>query len=129
MIYLHNMLKNLLALCLLGAPLTATAEGPAVILGSPESYCKTLCFVKIPFTITHFQSTQKMGLVLCDIEAEVRTRLPVHNGELRSKLMHASPTGVFRNSAGTFNGEVDMDTGIRKEHFVSALIKSARCHP
>lgn len=108
--------------------MTAAAESPAVILGSPESDCKALCFVKIPFTITHFQSTQKMGLVLCDIKAEVSTRLLVHNDELRSKLIHASPIGVFRNLAGTFSGEVDMDTGIRKEHFVNARIRSASCH-
>lgn len=122
------MLKKLLSLCLLCAPLTAMAESPAVILGPPENYCKALCFVKIPFTIPHLQSTQKTGLVLCDIEAEVSTRLPVHNGALRNKLMHASPIGVFRNSAGAFSGEVDMDTGIRKEHFISARIKSASCH-
>lgn len=115
-------------LCLLLMPGLAVAETPVVTLGTPESYCKGRCFVRITFTITHFQSAQKMGRVLCDIEAEVSTRLPVHNGELRSKLIHASPTGVFRNSAGIFSGEVDMDTGIRREHFVGASVKSASCH-
>ncbi len=122
------MFKKLLLPCLLYFPLPALADTPVVSMGTAETYCVVHCYLKVPFTITHFQSAQKMGRVLCELDAQVSARLPVYNGELRSKMVHASPTGVFKNTNGVFSGEVEMDTGIRKEHFDSAHLKSASCH-
>lgn len=122
------MVKKFALLCSLCLPLSALAETPVVTLGKAEAYCVVYCYLKVPFTITHFQSNQKMGRVLCEFDAEVRARLPVYNGELRSKLVHGSPTGIFRNLGGRFSGEAEMDTGIRMEHFDSAHLKSATCH-
>lgn len=123
-----SALEKMALLCLTLMSVAAKAETPVITLGTAETYCVVYCYVKVPFTITHFQSAQKMGRVLCEFDAEVRARLPVYNGEMRSKIVHASPTGIFKNTAGVFSGEAEMDTGIRKEHFVSARLKNASCH-
>jgi hypothetical protein len=111
----------------LSAPALANAT-PVINLGTPENYCVVSCYIRVPFTIANYESTRKMGMVFCDLEAEVDSRLPVYNGETRTKTMQASPVGVFKNTNGIFNGAAELDTGISKHYFVGARLKSARCH-
>ena len=112
---------------LLCAPALAAAT-PVVTLGTPASYCVVFCYMRVPFTISGLATPPKIGRVLCEVDAEVTARLPVYNGEPRSKDLHASPIGVFRSNADSVSGDVEIDTGIRKEYFVGARLKAATCH-
>lgn len=102
---------------------------PTIILGTPENYCVVFCYIRVPFTITQYESTHESGRVFCDFDADVTSQLPIFNGEPRTKNMRASAIGIFTNTAGVFKGEAEMDTGIRKKYFVDAKLNSARCHP
>ena len=106
----------------------ALAAAPVVSLGTPVSYCVVYCYIKVPFTVGGLATPPRTGRVLCEMDAAVTARLPVYNREARSKDLHASPIGVFRSNANLVSGEVEIDTGIRKEYFVGARLKAATCH-
>ncbi len=107
----------------------ALAEAaPEVILGTPENYCVTYCYIRIPFQVTDFDPAHRTGRIFCEFEAEVSAKLPVHAGEVKTKYVQASPIGVFSNKDGAGIGDVEMDTGIIKDYFVDAKIKHVSCH-
>jgi len=117
------LLTVLLALC------AGMAEAaPTVTLGKDDNYCVVYCYVRVPFTITNLESTHHTGRIFCDLESVVTAKLPVYNGEARSKIVQASTIGVFAIAPGEIKGSVEMDTGIRKAYFVDGKIKNARCH-
>lgn len=101
---------------------------PAVIMGTPENYCVTYCYIRIPFQVTGYDPNRRTGRLFCDLEAEVSARLPVNAGATQTKYMQASAIGVFTNKNGAAVGDVEMDTGVIKNYFVAAKIKSVHCH-
>jgi hypothetical protein len=115
-------------LCLLFVGAKVAAAAPAINLGTPENYCVTYCYVRVPFTVANLDPSRQIGRVFCEFDVEVTARLPVYNGEAKSKDLHASPIGVFRNDAGTGKGDVEMSTGIIKAYFLGAKVKSLNCH-
>lgn len=122
------MLKiRLLSLLLLLISGAANAI-PLVIVGKSDDYCVTFCYIRIAFTITNYESARKVGMIYCDVDAEVSAVLVANDGETRIKKIHESPIGVFKNVAGEINGAVEIDTGIRKLSFRSSKVKSASCH-
>jgi hypothetical protein len=101
---------------------------PVIELGTPENYCVVYCYIRVPFSISNYNSQLKMGRVFCDFDAEVTAELPIYNGEARTKSIQASPIGVFKNDMGKVTGDVEISTGINKKYFLGAKIKSVRCH-
>ena len=101
---------------------------PTIELGAPDNYCVVYCYIRVPFTIANYDTSHKMGRVFCDFDAEVTARLPIYNGEARTKNMQASPIGVFKNDSGKATGDVEMSTGIIKQYFVGAKVKNVHCH-
>lgn len=124
---MSTCLKVLLWILLLAGGRAANAA-PVIELGIPDNYCVVYCYIRVPFTITNYDTTHKMGRVFCDFDAEVTAELPVYNGEARTKNIQASLIGVFKNNTGTATGDVEMNTGINKKYFVGAKVKSVRCH-
>jgi len=120
-------LKILLWIVLL-AVADAAHAAPVIELGTPNNYCVVYCYIRVPFTISNYDTSHKMGRVFCEFDAEVMAKLPVYNGETRTKGLQASPIGVFKNETGTATGDVEMSTGILKQYFVGAKVKSVRCH-
>ena len=111
---------------LVGAEVANAA--PVIELGKPDNYCVVYCYIRVPFTITNYEATNKIGRVFCDFDAEVTAQLPIYNGEARTKNIQASPIGVFKSDAGKATGDVEMSTGIVKKYFVGAKVKSVHCH-
>jgi hypothetical protein len=122
-----NKSRVLLALMLL-ANVGLAAAAPEVIMGTPENYCVTYCYIRIPFQVTGYDPAHRTGRLFCDLEAVVSARLPVNAGEVKTKLVQASPVGVFTSKSGAAVGDVEMDTGVIKNYFVDAKIKSVHCH-
>jgi len=120
-------LKTLLWVLLIMAGRTAEAA-PVIELGTPNNYCVVYCYIRVPFTITNYDISHKMGRVFCDFDADVTAQLPIYNGETKTKSMQASPIGVFKNETGKVTGDVEMSTGIVKKYFVDAKVKSVQCH-
>jgi hypothetical protein len=114
------------ALLIMGADSAIAA--PVVELGTPDNYCVVYCYIRVPFTITNYDASHKMGRVFCNFDAEVTAKLPIYNGEARTKSMQASTIGVFKNETGKVTGDVEMSTGIIKQYFVGAKINSIHCH-
>jgi hypothetical protein len=106
----------------------APSTTPVIELGTPNNYCVVYCYIRVPFTITNYDVTHKMGRIFCEFDAEVTARLPVYNGEARTKSIQASPIGVFKNEAGKATGDVEMSTGIIKKYFEGAKVKNLHCH-
>jgi hypothetical protein len=106
----------------------AAGDAPAIALGKPESYCVTYCYVRMLFTVANYDPAHKMGRIFCDLDADVTARLPVYNGEARTKDVQAEVIGVFKNDAGGAKGDVEMNTGIAVKYFIGAKLKSANCH-
>ncbi len=106
----------------------AVNAAPVIELGKPDNYCVVYCYLRVPFTITDYDVTPKIGRVFCDFDAEVTAQLPIYHGEARTKNIHASPIGVFKRDAGKVTGNVEMSTGIIKKYFVGAKVKSVHCH-
>ncbi len=121
------MLRVLLWALLLTGEGAANAT-PVIEQGTPETYCVVYCYIRAPFTIANYDATHKIGRVFCDFDAEVTARLPIYNGETRTKNMQASVIGVFKNETGKATGDVEMSTGVIKKYFVSAKVNSIRCH-
>lgn len=106
----------------------AVHAAPLVTVGTSDDYCVVFCYIRIPFTITHYESTRNIGMVYCDVDAEATSAMVADNGEFRTKSMHESPIGVFKNTAGEIKGAVEIDTGIRKQNFKGSRVKTASCH-
>lgn len=113
---------------LLACVANAAVAAPAVVMGKPETYCVTYCYIRIPFTVTGYDPAHKIGRVFCDLKAEVTSKLPVYNGEARSRDVDADPIGVFKNDEKGGVGDVEMSTGVIVKYFVGAKLKSAACH-
>ena len=125
----HNMNKSgIMLACVLLANAGRAEASPEIIMGTPENYCVTYCYIRVPFQVTNFDPTHRTGRLFCDLEAEVSARLPVNAGEVKTKYLQASPIGVFAIKNGTYMGDVEMDTGVIKNYFVDAKIKSVHCH-
>jgi hypothetical protein len=121
------MYKFFILLCLLLISEAAPAV-PVITLGAADDYCVVFCYIRIPFTITHYDSTRNVGMVYCDVDAEATSIMVANNGEIRTRKMHESPIGVFKNTAGEIKGAVEIDTGIRKLNFKGSKVKTASCH-
>jgi len=100
---------------------------PQLTMGTSDNYCVTTCYIRIPFTIINYESTRNIGMVYCDVDAEVASISP-DDGQPRTRNMRQSPIGVFKNARGEIKGEVEVDTGIRKKNFRDAKVKTASCH-
>lgn len=123
-----SKLKMLLwTLLLLGGEGVASAA-PVIQLEEPNNYCVVYCYVRVPFTIANYEATHKIGRVFCDFDVDVTARLPIYNGEIKTKNMQASSIGVFKSDTGKITGDVEMSTGIIKQYFVAAKLKSIHCH-
>jgi hypothetical protein len=116
--------KILLWLVLMSGTAHAT---PLLTMGTSDNYCVTTCYIRIPFTITHYESTRNIGMVYCDVDAEV-TSISPDDEQARTRNLQQSPIGVFKNASGEIKGEVEVDTGIRKKNFRDAKVKTASCH-
>jgi hypothetical protein len=121
-----NLLNKIL-LCLLLMTEAAHAA-PQITLGTSDNYCVVTCYIRIPFTITHYESTRNIGMLYCDVDAEVTSTLPAYDGQIRTNNLRQSPIGVFKNAGGEIKGDVEVDTGIRKKDFVAANVKTVSCH-
>jgi hypothetical protein len=120
------MIKKILFWLLL---MTGTVNAtPLLELGTSTNYCQARCYIKIPFTITGYESTRNIGMVYCEVDAEVTSIMVAYGGEIRTRILHQSPIGVFKNTTGVIKGEVEVDTGIGKIYFKDAKIKTANCH-
>jgi hypothetical protein len=121
-----NVLKKILLWLLL---MTGTVHAaPLLTMGTSNNYCVTTCYIRIPFTITNYDSTRNIGMVYCDVDAEVTSVMPVYDGQIRTNNLRQSPIGVFKNASGEIKGDVEVDTGIRKKDFRDAKVKTASCH-
>jgi len=120
-------LKIMLWVLLLAGGGAANAA-PVIELGTPDNYCVVYCYIRVPFTVTNYDATHKIGRIFCDFDTEVTAKLPIYNGEARTKNIQASPIGVFKNDTGKATGDVEMSTGIVKKYFVGAKVKSVHCH-
>ena len=116
---------KLLWLLLLAGPAHAA---PQLTLGAPDNYCVVTCYVRIPFTVTGYESTRNIGMVYCDVDVELKSIMAAYDGHAGSRDLRQSPVGVFKNTAGTIQGEVQVDTGISKKNFLDARVKTASCH-
>jgi len=121
------MLKSKILLWLLLMTGTAHAA-PLLTLGISDNYCVVTCYIRIPFTITNYESTRNIGMVYCDVDAEVTSKIPAYDGQIRTRNLRQSPIGIFKNTTGTIKGEVQVDTGISKKNFRDAKVKTASCH-
>lgn len=101
---------------------------PVLTLGTSDNYCVVTCYIRIPYTITNYESTRNIGMVYCDVDAEVTSIMAAYDGQIRTKNMRQSPIGVFKITAGAIKGDVEVDTGISKKNFMEAKVKSASCH-
>lgn len=101
---------------------------PQLTLGAPDNYCVVTCYVRIPFTITGYESARNIGMVYCDVDVELKSIMAAYDGHVGSRELRQSPIGVFKNTAGTIRGEVQVDTGISKRNFLDAKVKTATCH-
>ncbi len=101
---------------------------PLVSTGNPDDYCVSQCYIRIPFTIANYESGRKVGMVYCDVDAEVTYVSVADDGQIRTRKMHGSPIGVFKNAVGEINGAVEIDTGISKSNFRSSKVTSVSCH-
>lgn len=115
---------KLLLLLLTGAAQAA----PQLTLGTPDNYCVVTCYVRIPFTLTGYESTRNIGMVYCDVDVELTSVMAAYDGQVRTRDLRQSPIGIFKNIAGAINGEVQVDTGISKKTFRDARVKTANCH-
>ena len=106
----------------------AAGAAPVIEMGEPETYCVTYCYIRVPFTVTDYGPGERIGRVFCEFDAEVTAALPVYHGEKKTKGMRASPIGVFRSKDGAGIGDVEMSTGIIKNYFLGANVKSIHCH-
>jgi hypothetical protein len=79
-----------------------------------------ICYIRISFTITNYESTQNIGMVYCDVDAEVTSVMTAYGGQIRTKDLPQSPIGVFKNTAGTIKGDVEVDTGISKQNWIES---------
>ena len=120
------MIKKILFwLLIITGPVYAT---PMLELGTSTNYCQARCYIRIPFTITGYESTRNIGMVYCEVDAEVTSIMVAYGGQIRTRILHQSPIGVFKNTTGAIKGEVEVDTGISKIYFKEAKIKNASCH-
>jgi hypothetical protein len=117
--------KILLGLLLIAGPAQAA---PVISLGTSDDYCVVFCYVRTQYTITHYESARNIGMIYCDIDAEVIFFQGGNNGEARTKQMHESTIGAFKNTGGEIKGAVEFDTGISKKNFRGSRVKSAACH-
>ncbi|KXS32627.1 MAG: hypothetical protein AWT59_1222 [Candidatus Gallionella acididurans] len=101
---------------------------PQLTLGASDNYCVVTCYVRIPFTITGYESTRNIGMVYCDVDVELKSIMAAYDGHVGSRDLRQSPIGVFKNTPGTITGEVQVDTGISKKNFLDARVKTATCH-
>ena len=109
--------------------LTGAAQAaPQLALGTPDNYCVVTCYVRIPFTLTGYESTRNIGMIYCDVNVELTSVMAAYDGQMRTRDLRQSPIGIFKNTAGTINGEVQVDTGISKKNFRDARVKNANCH-
>jgi hypothetical protein len=109
--------------------LAGTAHAaPQLTLGTPDNYCVVTCYVRIPFTLTGYDSTRNIGMVYCDVDVELTSIMAAYDGQIRTRALRQSPIGIFKNTAGAINGEVQVDTGISKKNFRDAKLKTANCH-
>ena len=106
----------------------AVHAAPVVTLGISDNYCVVFCYIRIPFTITQYESTRNVGMLYCDVDAEATSIMVANQGEIRIRSMHESPIGVFKNTPGKIRGAVEIDTGIRKINFKGSRVKTASCH-
>ena len=124
-----SKLKLLLPLLFMMAANGAAAGGaPKIVLGDPENYCVTYCYLRIPFTVENWDPARKIGRVFCDLEADVTSKLPVYNGEARTRSVAMQSIGVFKSDAKGTMGDVELHTGIQPAYFVKAKLKKADCH-
>src|ERR1035437_4486289 len=101
--------------------MTGTVHAPPLLtLGTSDNYCVVTCYIRIPFTITNYQSIRNVGMVYCDGDAEVTSILAAYDGQIRTKILPQSPIGVFQNTAGTIKSYVEVDTGISNNSFREA---------
>ncbi len=124
---MQSFLKILLCAMLLTGEAMANAA-PVIELGTPGNYCVVYCYVRVPFSIANYGTTNKIGRVFCDFDVEVSAKLPVYNGETRARKIQVSSIGVFKSVAGITTGDAEMSTGIIKQYFVGAKVKSINCH-
>ena len=101
---------------------------PVLTLGTSDNYCVVTCYIRIPFAITNYESTRNIGMVYCDVDAEVTSIMAAYDGQIRTRNLKQSPIGVFKITAGAIKGDVEVDTGISKKNFREAKVKSASCH-
>ena len=101
---------------------------PQLTLGASDNYCVVTCYIRIPFTITGYESTRNIGMVYCDVDVELKSIMAAYDGHVGTKDLRQSPIGVFKNTPGTIKGEVEVDTGISKKNFLDAKVKTASCH-
>ena len=121
------MLKSKILLWLLLMTGTAHAA-PLLTLGISDNYCVVTCYIRIPFTATNYESTRNIGMVYCDVDPEVTSKIPAYDGQIRTRNLRQSPIGIFKNTTGTIKGEVQVDTGISKKNFRDAKVNTASCH-
>lgn len=120
------MLKKILLWLLL---MTGTVHAaPLLTLGTSVNYCIATCYVRIPFTLTNYESKRNIGMIYCDVEVELTSIMAAYDGHVGTRNLRQSPIGVFKNTAGTIKGDVEVDTGISKKNFMEAKVKSASCH-
>ena len=106
----------------------SAVAAPEIKLGSPENYCVTYCYVRVPFTIPNYGVRHKIGRIFCDFDVDVVAKLPIYNGETRTKDMQTSVIGVFKSEKETAKGDVEFATGVIKDYFIDAKLKSLKCH-
>lgn len=122
-----NRSSTLLALVLLFNAGLAQAA-PELKLGEPENYCVTYCYIREPFEVIGYDANRRIGRIFCEFEAEISAKLPVHQGEIKTKYLKASPIGVFTNKNGSSIGDVEIDTGVIKNYLIDAKLKRIECH-
>lgn len=106
----------------------SAVAAPEIKLGVPENYCVTYCYVRIPFTIPNYGARHKIGRIFCEFDIDVAAKLPIYNGETRTKGMQSSVIGVFKSETETAVGDVEFATGVIKNYFMGAELKSIKCH-
>jgi hypothetical protein len=121
------MLKSKILLWLLLMTGTVHAA-PLLTLGTPVNYCMATCYVRIPFTITNYESKRNIGMIYCDVEVELTSIMAAYDGHVGTRNLRQSPIGVFKNATGAIKGDVEVDTGISKNNFREAKVKTASCH-
>lgn len=123
----NNLFPPVLISCALFLSGIANAA-PEIKLGTPESYCVTYCYIRVPFTIPNFGATHKIGRIFCDFDVDISAKLPVYDGETRTKNMKTSAIGVFKTEKETAEGDVEISTGMIKDYLKSTKVNSISCH-